>query len=82
MEQAEVRGIYGSMEELKDMGTVCEAQHGVQAVLMPGEHNPSRASSGWRRKGTERSRQSVGSSFTQSMLWLPRLPGSQINPTA
>lgn len=80
--QAGIRGIYGSIEDLKDMGTVCVPQHGVKATLMPGEYNPSCTSSGWREKGTERSRRSVGSSFPQSMLWLPRLAGSQINPIA
>lgn len=38
--QAEIRGIYGSIEDLKDMGTVCVPQHGVKATLMPGGYNP------------------------------------------
>lgn len=65
------------------MGRVCVPQHGVKAMLTPSEYNPSHASSGcWREKSLEQSRESIGSSFTQNMLWLLKLPGSPINPRA
>lgn len=63
--------MYGSIEKLKDMGTVCVTQLSVKAKIMPDECNPSQASSGWREESTEQPRLRVSSSYTKHAVASP-----------